>query len=60
MAPPDPSGQGFKMKKDVEPYQQLNIPVDDHPDFARDASKSSLLKRDGSMNKLVEEKQLGP
>ena len=26
----------------------------------RDSSKSSLMKRDGSMNKLVEEKQLGP
>jgi hypothetical protein len=63
MAPPDPSSSGFVKPKprDVDPYDHLlNAPYQEPAAMNRDSSKSSLMKRDGSMNKLVEEKQLGP
>jgi hypothetical protein len=63
MAPPDPSNSGLVPQKsrDVDPYDHLlNAPYQEPPGLAHDGSKNSLLKRDGSMNKLVEEKQLGP
>lgn len=62
MAPPDPSDSGLVVKKsrDVDPDDYLlNAPYQEGG-MNRDVSKNSLLKRDGSMNKLVEEKQLGP
>jgi len=60
MAPPDPSSSGIVKSKarDVDPYDHLlNAPFSE-PTGAmnQSSSKSSLMKRDGSMNKLVEEK----
>jgi hypothetical protein len=63
MAPPDPTDSGFPPKsRDVDPYDHLlNVPYSETPSgLNHDNSKNSLLKRDGSMNKLVEEKHLGP
>lgn len=57
MAPPDPKNSGFVQPKNDDDY--LNMPYN-QPEMDRNSSKSSLLKRDGSMNKLVEEKHLGP
>ena len=58
MAPPDPSSSGIVKNTrapEVDPYDHLlNAPYQEP--MNRDASKSSLMKRDGSMNKLVEEK----
>ena len=64
MAPPDPSSSGLtkpKASRDVDPYDHLlNAPYQEPAAMTRDGSKSSLMKRDGSVNKLVDEKQLGP
>ena len=59
MAPPDPGSSGItaKPKRDVDPYDHLlNTPYQEQPGMNHDSSKSSLMKRDGSVNKLVDEK----
>lgn len=61
MAPPDPSSSGIvksTKNRDVDPYDHLlNAPFQEQSaGMNREGSKSSLMKRDGSMNKLVEEK----
>ena len=66
MDAPDPNSSGIAQTAQKPQMNQfanrnnVNNTMLGVPDMNRDNSNKSLLRRDGSQNRLVEDKQLGP